>query len=145
MIRTILIACHEFLNMKISEEKLSEKLKDTKVITYKNELANTKMRRKAVKKSVRFVDTERDPLLDKDEEKELVKGRGSCNSDCSSDFDEFGERERMNIRVKVKMTREEAAKFLSKFKDKEGAVLPFKDVAPHIVALPLDRVTILST
>ncbi|CAK8539306.1 unnamed protein product [Lathyrus sativus] len=144
MIRTILFACHEFLNMKISDEKLTEKLKDTKVVeVYRDELANTKMRRKAVKKSVRFVDTERDALLEKDEEKDLMKGRRSCNkSDCMG---EFGEREKVNIRVKVKMTREEAAKFLSKFNNKEGGVLPLEDVAPQLLALPLDRVTFLST
>ncbi|CAI8582919.1 unnamed protein product [Vicia faba] len=141
MIRTILFACHEFLNMKISEEKL----KDTKVITYKNELANTKMRRKTVKKSVRFVDTERDALLEKEEKKELMNGKRSCNNDCSSGFDELGERERINIRIKVKMTKEEAAKFLSKFNNKEGEVLPFKDVSPQLVALPLHRFTIVST
>ncbi|CAL5187417.1 unnamed protein product [Lathyrus oleraceus] len=143
MFRTILFACHEFLNMKISDEKLTEKLKDTKAIIYKEELANAKLRRKAVMKSVRFMDSERDALLEKDEKKELMKGRRSCNSDCSSGIDEFGEREKMNIRVKVKMTKEEAAKFLSKFKCKEGGILPIKDVAPQLLALPLDRFTIL--
>ncbi|CAK8539304.1 unnamed protein product [Lathyrus sativus] len=125
MIRTILFACLDFLNTKISNEKTTECLKDPKV------------RRKAVMKSVRFMDSERDALL----EKELMKGRRSCNnSDC---IDEFGEREKMNVRVKVKMTKEEAAKFLSKFKCKEGGVLPLKDVAPQLMALPLHRFTIL--
>lgn len=138
IIRTILFACLDFLNTKISDEKLIEKLKDTKAMRYKEELTNARMRRKAVKKSVRFMDSERDALLEKEEKKVLMKGRRSCDS-----IDEFGEREKMNIRVKVKMTKEEAAEFLSKFTCKEGGVVPVKDVAPQLMALPLDRFTIL--
>ncbi|KAL1108239.1 hypothetical protein V6Z11_D03G099400 [Gossypium hirsutum] len=47
-----------------------------------------------------------------------------------------------NIRVKVKMTREEAVRLLSKCKD--GGVLEFKDVARELVDLPGNRVNIVS-
>lgn len=148
MIPTILFACLEFLSRKISYEQLATKFKDTKAITYKDEVGNKKiispLTRKAVRKSVRFADSEHDVILEKDEKEELMKGRRSCGSNYIDEL--LGERERMNVtRVKVKMTKEEAAKLLSKFKCKEGGVLPFKDVASELVALPMDRVTILST
>lgn len=141
MITTILFDCLEFLSRKISYEKLEAKFKDTKAITYKDEVGNKKiispLTRKGVRKSVRFADSEQD------EKDELMKGRRSCGSNYIDEL--LGERERMNVtRVKVKMTKEEAAKLLSKFKCKEG-VLPFKDVASELIALPMDRVTILST
>ena len=46
------------------------------------------------------------------------------------------------IRVKLKMTKDEAARLLSKCK--EGGVLEFKDVARELVALPLNRVSVVS-
>ncbi|KAG8496818.1 hypothetical protein CXB51_008044 [Gossypium anomalum] len=49
---------------------------------------------------------------------------------------------RSNIRVKVKMTREEAVRLLSKCKD--GGVLEFKDVTRELVDLPGNRVNIVS-
>ncbi|XP_027362228.1 uncharacterized protein LOC113869908 [Abrus precatorius] len=109
---------------------LSRKVSDEKVVL-REEL--TKKRSpppcKAVKKSVRFADSE-----PSNNEKEFVKGW------C--DGNEAGEK-RTGIRVKVKMTKKEAAKLLSKCK--EGGVLQFKDVAPELVALPLNRVTVVST
>lgn len=122
-----------FLNRKISYEKI----KETKAIIYRDELDNIKMKsslcqRKTFKKSVRFVDSKDDANLRKEE---FMKGM-RC-------IDELGERERMNIRVKVKMTKEEATRLLSKCN--EGGVFQFNDVVHELVALPMDRVTILST
>ncbi|MED6220340.1 hypothetical protein PIB30_043948 [Stylosanthes scabra] len=45
------------------------------------------------------------------------------------------------IRVKVKMTKEQANRLLSKCK--EGGVLDFKDVARELVSIPINRVTLL--
>ncbi|KAF3448706.1 hypothetical protein FNV43_RR09419 [Rhamnella rubrinervis] len=45
------------------------------------------------------------------------------------------------IRVKVVMTKQEAARMLSKCRD--GGVLGFKDVASEIIELPPNRVTIV--
>ncbi|KAG4134013.1 hypothetical protein ERO13_D08G130400v2 [Gossypium hirsutum] len=45
-------------------------------------------------------------------------------------------------RVKLKMTKEEAARLLSKCKD--GGILDFKDVARELVHLPPDRVIVVS-
>jgi hypothetical protein len=140
MIRTILLACQEFLNRKIFDEKLAEKLKDTKVI-YRDELGNENIispqKRRTVNKSVRFADSEHESAKE-----ELMKESRSYNIE-----ELLGERERMNgtTRVKVKMTKEEAAKLLSKFKCNEGGFLQFKDVVPVLVALPMDRVTVMST
>ncbi|WJX54820.1 hypothetical protein P8452_40658 [Trifolium repens] len=143
MIRTVLLACQEFINRKIFDEKLAEKLKDTKVI-YRDELGNeniiSPLKRRTVNKSVRFADSEHESA--KDEKEELMKESRSYNIE-----ELLGERERMNgtTRVKVKMTKEEAAKLLSKFKCNEGGFLQFKDVVPVLVALPMDRVTVMST
>ncbi|XVF53077.1 hypothetical protein PTKIN_Ptkin05aG0070700 [Pterospermum kingtungense] len=46
------------------------------------------------------------------------------------------------IRVKVKMTKEEAARLLSKCGD--GGILEFRDVARELVNLPMDRVSVVS-
>ncbi|CAK7335720.1 unnamed protein product [Dovyalis caffra] len=46
------------------------------------------------------------------------------------------------IRVKVKMTKQEAARLMSKCK---GGVLEFKDVAHELEQLPVDRVSVMSS
>ncbi|XWS38231.1 hypothetical protein CRYUN_Cryun19dG0113100 [Craigia yunnanensis] len=46
------------------------------------------------------------------------------------------------IRIKVKMTKQEAARLLSKCKD--GGILEFRDVAGELVNLPMDRVRVVS-
>ncbi|KAL2337241.1 hypothetical protein Fmac_011687 [Flemingia macrophylla] len=107
---------------------LNSKVADEKELTvYRDELTNKKKptpHAKAVKKSVRFADSEPSIFGEDNNEKKLVK-------------DEFG-----GIRVKLKMTKEEATRLLSKCK--EGGVFEFKDVAREIVALPLNRVSVVS-
>ncbi|PON45213.1 hypothetical protein PanWU01x14_260430 [Parasponia andersonii] len=44
------------------------------------------------------------------------------------------------MRVKVTMTKQEAARLLSRCK--EGGVLEFKDVARELVQIPVDRVSV---
>ncbi|KAL4651401.1 hypothetical protein ACB092_01G156900 [Castanea dentata] len=46
------------------------------------------------------------------------------------------------IRVKVRMTKQEAARMLSKCKD--GGVLDFKDVALELVQIPTNQISIVS-
>ena len=46
------------------------------------------------------------------------------------------------VRVKVRMTKQEASRLLAKCK--EGGVLEFKDVAHELAQLPVDRVSVLS-
>ena len=46
------------------------------------------------------------------------------------------------IRVKVKMTKQEAARLLSKCK--AGGILEFRDVARELVDLPMNRVSVVS-
>jgi len=102
--------------------KVEQKLKDTEAV-YRDELINRKKSSessKKVKKSVRFADSE--PSIFGEQKKE--KGKET-------------------IRVKVKMTKEEAARLLSKCK--EGGVLEFKDVARELVTLPLNRVRVVSS
>ncbi|OMO79756.1 hypothetical protein CCACVL1_13441 [Corchorus capsularis] len=51
--------------------------------------------------------------------------------------------QKTTIRVKVKMTKQEAARLLSKCKD--GGVLEFRDVARELVHLPKDRVSVVTS
>ncbi|KAL3742929.1 hypothetical protein ACJRO7_018264 [Eucalyptus globulus] len=46
------------------------------------------------------------------------------------------------MRVKVKMTKQEAARLLSKCGD--GGVLEFRDVARELVEIPISRVSVVS-
>lgn len=114
-------------------KKVEENLKVTKAV-YRDELITKKkpptLPSKAVKKSVRFADSDPSIFGEDHNEKKLAKGR------CSGG-DELG-----GIRVKLKMTKDEAARLLSKCK--EGGVLEFKDVARELVALPLNRVSVVS-
>ncbi|ESW30574.1 hypothetical protein PHAVU_002G164400 [Phaseolus vulgaris] len=115
--------------------KVEQQLKVTEAV-YRDELINRKKssgESKKVKKSVRFADSEASIFGEEMKEKKVVQGRCSDN--------ESGGKE--TIRVKVKMTKEEAARLLSKCR--EGGVLEFKDVARELVALPLDRVRVVST
>lgn len=115
------------LNKKVSHERVEEEeLRVTKAV-YIDELSNYKKKLspppcKAVKKSVRFADSEPCVFGEENNEKNFVNGG--------------------NIRVKIKMTKEEAARLLSKCK--EGGVLEFKDVARELVALPMNRVSVVS-
>ncbi|MQI71992.1 hypothetical protein EI017_24840, partial [Escherichia coli] len=100
-------------------------LKDTEAI-YGDKLTTKKQSpKKAVKKCVRFADSE-PTILGEGSEKDFEER--SCVGN------ELGERE--GIRVKVKMTKEEAARFLSKC---NGGVLEFKDVARDLVFIPVNR------
>lgn len=123
-----MFAC--LISRKTSDEKLVELLKDREEI-YRDELTEkiSPLPSKAVKKSVRFADSEHAILREKDD-KDLVKST------------ESGEI-KGGIRVKVKMTKEEAARLLSKCK--EGGILEFKDVARELVDIPQNRVTVFST
>ncbi|XP_022738314.1 uncharacterized protein LOC111291034 [Durio zibethinus] len=56
----------------------------------------------------------------------------------STDFDVKAS----TVRVKVKMTKQEAARLLSKCKD--GGILEFRDVAGELVNLPMNRVSVVS-
>ncbi|KAL2347960.1 hypothetical protein Fmac_001960 [Flemingia macrophylla] len=117
-----------WLNRKVADKKVEKELKVTKAV-YRDGLTNKNKsppHTKAVKKSVRFADSEAS-IFGEDSEKNLVKGS-----------DEIG-----GIRVKVKMTKAEATRLLSKCK--EGGVIEFNDVARELVALPLNRVSVVSS
>ncbi|TKY60720.1 hypothetical protein E2542_SST17819 [Spatholobus suberectus] len=127
MFRTI-FAC---FNGKVSHKKAKvEPLEVTKAV-YIDELTKIQTPRKAVKKTVRFSESE-PTILGEDSEKDFEKTKcGSGN--------EVGEKE--GIRVRVKLTKEEAARLLSKC---NGGVLEFKDVARELVLIPVNRVSVVS-
>ncbi|TKY71028.1 hypothetical protein E2542_SST07323 [Spatholobus suberectus] len=121
------------LNGKVPGEKVEEELKVTKAV-YRDDLTRKKSPppSKAVKKSVRFADSE-PSIFGEGNEENLVKGNCTGNNELGG---------KGGIRVKVKMTKEEAARLLSKCK--EGGILEFKDVARELVAIPLNRVSVVS-
>ena len=70
--------------------------------------------------------------------KEKDERKNSEKRGCSSSV-----QEKDVIRVKVKMTKEEAARLMAKCK--EGGLLEFKDVAHELVQLPVNRVSVVSS
>ncbi|KAE9614073.1 hypothetical protein Lal_00016422 [Lupinus albus] len=128
----IISTMFSYLNRKISHKKVKlEPLKVTKAI-YRDELTTKKQTpKKRVKKCVRFSDSE-PTILGEDSEKEIEK-RNSASNEI---------REREGIRVKIKLTKEEAVRFLTKFNE---GVLEFKDVAHELVSIPVNRVSFGST
>ncbi|XVE64685.1 hypothetical protein DITRI_Ditri07aG0120900 [Diplodiscus trichospermus] len=63
-------------------------------------------------------------------------------NDIKGSSDGFDGKTSTTVRVKVKMTKQEAARLLSKCKD--GGILEFRDVARELVNLPMDRVRLVS-
>ncbi|CAJ2676444.1 unnamed protein product [Trifolium pratense] len=123
MISTI-FACFK----KTSHKKI--KGEQTKVV-YRYELTKKQPTCKTMKKRVRFVDSE--PTILGEENKIYEKKR------CVSN--ELGEKE--GIRVTIRLTKEQAAKLLTRCNN--GSVLELKDVARELLCIPGDRVNIVST
>ncbi|KAM1376660.1 hypothetical protein EV2_039413 [Malus domestica] len=74
------------------------------------------------------------------------KVNGSCTYHENSEpliKEEIEDVKRGAIRVKVKMTKQEAARMLSKCKN--GGILDFKDVARELTQIPTGRITIESS
>ncbi|RDY10936.1 hypothetical protein CR513_04462, partial [Mucuna pruriens] len=111
MIRTI-FAC---FNGKVSYKKAKVEPLDVTKAVYIDELTKTQRPKKAVKKTVRFSESE-PTILGEDSEKTS---------------NEVAQKEGM--RVKIKLTKEEAARLLSKCNE---GVLEFKDVARELVLIP---------
>ncbi|KAJ7001204.1 hypothetical protein NC653_011594 [Populus alba x Populus x berolinensis] len=92
----------------------------------------------------------RDELSKKTSPKKIKKG-GNClaskEEDERENFEKRGDassvQEKDVIRVKVRMTKEEAARLMAKCK--EGGLLEFKDVAHELVQLPANRVRVVSS
>ncbi|KAG6779494.1 hypothetical protein POTOM_015881 [Populus tomentosa] len=92
----------------------------------------------------------RDELSKKTSPKKIKKG-GNClaskEEDEGENFEKRGDassvQEKDVTRVKVRMTKEEAARLMAKCK--EGGLLEFKDVAHELVQLPANRVSVVSS
>ncbi|MED6171024.1 hypothetical protein PIB30_036856 [Stylosanthes scabra] len=125
-----------YLKRRISHNKKSAKVEPLRVTeaVYRDELTNKKQQQQApkkktmVKKTVRFADAEPTIL---GEEK------------CINEDNEWREKGEGIIRVKVKMTKEEAFRLLSKCNN-NGGVLELKDVARELVSIPTNRVCVES-
>lgn len=102
---------------------------------YRDELDKEAPRKKCAEKSSKdHFAYSKVPLIPKEEDgKDFMKG-----ANCGSTTVEKKE----TIRVKVRMTKQEAARMLSKCKD--GGVLDFKDVALELVKIPTNQISIVS-
>ncbi|XP_020224803.1 uncharacterized protein LOC109806722 [Cajanus cajan] len=125
----IMFAC---FNGKASHKKAKVEPLEITESVYSDEQTKKQTPKKAVvKKTVRFAESE-PTILGEDSEKEFEKTRWGSGNDV-------GEKER--IRVRVKLTKEEAARLLSKC---NGGVLQFNDVARQLVLIPVNRVCVVS-
>ncbi|KAL2342670.1 hypothetical protein Fmac_003955 [Flemingia macrophylla] len=119
------------LSGKASHKKAKVEPLEIAEAVYRDELTKRQTPRKAVKKTVRFAESE-PTILGEDNEKDFEKIRcGNVNE----------VREKEGIRVRVKLTKEEAARLLSKCNE---GVLEFNDVARELVLIPVNRVNIVS-
>ncbi|KAJ6946074.1 hypothetical protein NC651_000984 [Populus alba x Populus x berolinensis] len=92
----------------------------------------------------------RDELMKKTPPKKIKKGDDCLASKEDSEKKRLERRgcaggaveENGVVRVKVRMTKQEASRLMAKCK--EGGVLEFKDVAHELAQLPVDRVSVLS-
>ncbi|KAK4262893.1 hypothetical protein QN277_028388 [Acacia crassicarpa] len=131
------------LNRQVSDIKVVGVVEEGQLVqtaVYRDELTKKQApatRKAVVKKSVRFADSE--PTILGDDDESLVKEK---QSDEKRVINSSGEK-REGIRVKVKMTKEEAARLLSKCK--EGGFLEFRDVARELVSIPEGRVSVSTT
>jgi len=103
---------------------------------YRDELEKKVQRKKSAEKSRKdhFAYLKVSSIPKEEDGKDFVKG-----ASCGSTTVEKKER----IRVKVRMTKQEAARMLSKCKD--GGVLEFKDVALELVQIPTNQICVMST
>ncbi|KDP36639.1 hypothetical protein JCGZ_08892 [Jatropha curcas] len=92
--------------------------------------------RKKVKKGDLLASNYKEPLLCKEEDNVYKKKNLEKRSYGGEELLENGV-----IRVKVKMTKQEAARLMSKCKD--GGILSFRDVAHELLEIPVDHVLIL--
>ena len=104
---------------------------------YRDELDKKASRKKCAEKSGKdHFPYSKVPLLPKEDDgKDFVRGAGSGGSTTV-------EKKEM-MRVKVRMTKQEAARMLSKCKD--GGVLDFKDAALELVQIPTNQISIVSS
>ncbi|BAT72981.1 hypothetical protein VIGAN_01042900 [Vigna angularis var. angularis] len=115
---------------KVSRRKAKVEAEEVRKGVYRDELREKERARKKVKKSVRFAEVEA-TIMGEENEKEFTK-RG-----CESGDEVVGEKE--GVRVRVRLTKEEAARLLSKCN--EGP-LQLKDVAHQLLFIPVDRLSI---
>ncbi|TQD93273.1 hypothetical protein C1H46_021095 [Malus baccata] len=87
-----------------------------------------------------------DELISKKPFSRKQKVNGSCTCYENSEpliKEELEDGKRGVLRVKVKMTKQEAARMLSKCKN--GGILDFKDVACELMQIPTGRITVESS
>ncbi|KAM5572160.1 hypothetical protein ABKV19_012294 [Rosa sericea] len=109
-----------FFNKKSLDDTMKLRKPGVKNAIYRDELSKKPISNYRQKINCSYLESS-EPLLSKREEKEDGKGV-------------------VVMRVKVKMTKQEAARMLSRCKN--GGVLEFKDVANELTKIPINRVTL---
>ncbi|KAK2664286.1 hypothetical protein Ddye_002860 [Dipteronia dyeriana] len=126
-------------NKNVSYDKIVEETKqprDTNII-YRDELSSKKVHHK---KSSSTINNHKPKYGDDSKPKNNNNMQRRSHGSCGGGVDQ--DHKGMIMRVKVVMTKQEAARLLSKCK--EGGVLGFKDVAKEIVQIPMNRVSVVS-
>ncbi|KAI8569773.1 hypothetical protein RHMOL_Rhmol02G0303300 [Rhododendron molle] len=113
-----------------SKTKLGKQNKPNYVL--RDELDKDKSTNK-LKKRDNKVPAEATPLIQKEKELEREQSHRPL----------VGGEEREGMKVKILMTKEEAARLLSKCR--EGGVLEFRDVVRELVQIPASRVSVVSS
>ncbi|KEH21228.1 hypothetical protein MtrunA17_Chr8g0388191 [Medicago truncatula] len=126
MISTMFACLKKTSHKKVKVEQIMKATKDVCELTKKQPTCKT------MKKRVRFVDSEPTILGEENEKDQFEKRR------CISN--ELGEKE--GIRVKIRLTKEQATQLLSKC---NGSALEFNDLAHELLSIPGNRVSIVET
>ena len=123
-----------FNRISLDEMLLDHKKTNSKDIIYRDELSKKKNKPKKGN-SNHFECSE--PLINKDYGGKIC----STNTNGGRKGLDSSEEEKGVMRVKVTMTKQEAARLLARCK--EGGVLEFKDVARELVHIPVNRVSVV--
>ncbi|KAK0587553.1 hypothetical protein LWI29_024748 [Acer saccharum] len=127
-------------NKNVSYEDIVEETKqprDTNII-YRDELSNKNVHHKKSSSTTNKHKPKYGHVSKPKNNNNNMQRRRHASSGDGVDQDHKG----VIMRVKVVMTKQEAARLLSKCK--EGGVLGFKDMAKEIVQIPMNRVSVVS-
>ncbi|KAI9173932.1 hypothetical protein LWI28_009069 [Acer negundo] len=128
-------------NKNVSYEDIVEETKQPRNtnIIYRDELSNKNVHHKKSSSTTNKHKTKYGDVLkpkNNNNNNKQRRSHGSCGGGVDQDH------KGVIMRVKVVMTKQEAARLLSKCK--EGGVLGFKDVEKEIVQIPMNRVSVVS-
>ncbi|KAL2527721.1 Uncharacterized protein Adt_12775 [Abeliophyllum distichum] len=125
---------HYFLSHTQFHKNSEPKKPELEHYVYRDEL-NKKPSTLKLRRKVHF-EIESKPLLEREKSEKNYDTRNKSTSHGHVEKEKLSE-----TKVKILMTKEEAARLLSKCKD--GGVLEFKDVARELVQIPVNRINVV--